>query len=108
MSSSFIPHDDFGGFFRMKSRVQRLVSRVAIQELETLDSRLSNLRSFSDPCAAQWIPLGQCLPIRCNLLAVVFDFLRHDAPGRAQWTCGAVAGFIRCQFESVFTPGDRK
>src|ERR1041384_5677673 len=64
------------------------------------------LGAFSSCFLGQRIFFAQRVPIGGDLLAVVFDLLRNDAPGRAQRSCRAVAGFIGREFENVLAPGE--
>src|SRR5512144_411322 len=86
------------------NQVERLVSRVpgwdGTRALITL-----LLCGFPHLLLCERIFFAQRLPVRSNLFAVVFDFLRNNSPGGAQRTRGAVAGFVDGQFEDVLAPG---
>src|ERR1044072_5280736 len=64
------------------------------------------LRAFSSCFLRQRIFFAQRVPIGGDLLAVVFDLLRNDAPGGAARSCRAVAGFIGREFENILAPGE--
>src|SRR6476620_9101677 len=74
-----------------KSSVWCLESRIGM-EPDTLTTLL--LCVFPHLLLCERIFFAQRLPVRSNLFAVVFDFLRNDSPGGAQRPRGAVAGFI--------------